>query len=96
MEGLFYARDGFEKKNKKTANIVEMGPFPKVPKITIFGYITKRLIKAKMTKNARFGVEIQMAKYLRNTTWMMIMVAFNESTTILHLFYAINGLKKKQ
>ena len=46
-----------------------------------------------MAKNGLFGVEYQMAKYLRNTTWMTIMVALNES--ILDLFYAINGLQKK-
>ena len=48
-----------------------------------------------MAKNGLFGVEYQMAKYLRNTTWMTIMVALNESTAILDLFYAINGLQKK-
>lgn len=34
-------------KKKQTANIVEMGPFPKVAKITISGYFAKRLIKSK-------------------------------------------------
>ena len=46
MEGLFNARNGFEKK-EQTANIVEMGPFPKVANITIFGYFAKRLLKSK-------------------------------------------------
>ena len=40
MEGLFNARNGFEKK-EQTANIVEMGPFPKVAKITFLDILQR-------------------------------------------------------
>lgn len=44
MEGLFNARNGFEKK-EQTANIVEMGPFPKVAKNNHFWIFCKEVNK---------------------------------------------------